>query len=310
MDNNTCPRHDLPTCVLLFLLTCSTAPPKPATRSTSFKHLCGLTPAARTYLRAMITVLQIVLVTLMLMLLLYLVYKPKRTVSSELPANYEELLEDYVSYFANLDATGKKRFTERFRSFLASVRITSANAEVEDLDRVLIGAAAIIPVFHIPDWEYINLREVLLYPGNFNNDYEQEGRNRMYSGMVGNGSMDQLMILNKWELRQGFINRHSHSNTAIHEFVHLIDKMDGTLDGVPELLLLRQYVPRWKALMATEMELIRMNASDVQPYGATSAVECFAVLSEYFFEQPERFRERHPELAELMERIFVRRQPG
>lgn len=256
----------------------------------------------------MITVLQIVLVTLMLMLLLYLVYRPKRVVFSDLPANYEEMLEDYVRFYAHLDAGDKKRFAERFRRFLASVRITGANAEVEDLDRVLIGAAAIIPVFHIPDWDYINLREVLLYPGNFNNDYEQEGRNRLYSGMVGNGSLEQLMILNKWELRQGFINGHNDSNTAIHEFVHLIDKMDGTLDGVPELLLLRQYVPRWKALMEREMNAIRMGMSDVKAYGATSPVECFAVLSEYFFEQPERFREGHPELAELMERIYVRRQ--
>lgn len=258
----------------------------------------------------MITVFQIVLVTLMLMLLLYLVYKPKRTVPTGLPANYEELLEDYVACYAQLDAAGKKQFLEKFRHFLASVRITGANAEVEDLDRVLIGAAATIPVYHIPDWQYINLREVLLYPGNFNNDYEQEGRNRMYSGMVGNGSMDQLMILNKWELRQGFINEQNNSNTAIHEFVHLIDKMDGTLDGVPELLLLRQYVPQWKELLALEMERIRAAASDVSPYGATSAVECFAVLSEYYFKQPERFAEQHPELATFLARIYVRQQAG
>jgi Mlc titration factor MtfA (ptsG expression regulator) len=106
----------------------------------------------------------------------------------------------------------------------------------------MIGAAAIIPVYNIPDWEYINLREVLIYPGNFYMDYEQHGSDRMKAGMVGTGALQNVIILSKWELRQGFINQDSSHNTTIHEFVHLIDKMDGTLDRVPGLLLERKYL--------------------------------------------------------------------
>ncbi|HET7897736.1 MAG TPA: M90 family metallopeptidase, partial [Flavisolibacter sp.] len=192
---------------------------------------------------------------------------------------------------------------------LTAVKITGANAEVEDLDRVLIGAAAIVPVYFIPDWEYVNLREILVYPGHFNTDYEQHGQNRTVSGMVGTGSLENVMILSKWELRQGFIDHRSSRNTALHEFVHLIDKMDGTLDGVPEILLQRKHVAQWQQLMETEMERIRRGESDIDPYGATSPVEFFAVAAEYFFEQPESFRALHPELYDLLQRIFVR-QPG
>jgi Mlc titration factor MtfA (ptsG expression regulator) len=178
---------------------------------------------------------------------------------------------------------------------------------VEDLDRVLIGAAAIIPVFAIPDWEYINLREVLVYPGNFNTDFDQHGQERTISGMVGTGPLQNVMILTKWELRQGFVDSRTTRNTAIHEFVHLVDKMDGTLDGVPEILLERKYVPRWKELLDKTMDSIRRGESDIDHYGATSPVECFAVVSEYFFEQGEAFRERHPELYEMLRRIYLRK---
>ena len=102
-----------------------------------------------------------------------------------LPENYQEMLNDYVSFYQRLDDAGRLQFDARFEKFLASVKITGANAEVEDLDRVLIGAAAIIPVFYIPDWEYVNLKEVLLYPGNFNQEFEQHGHERPISGMVG-----------------------------------------------------------------------------------------------------------------------------
>ena len=224
-----------------------------------------------------------------------------------MPENYREYLNDYVSFYVRLDEQGKQQFEEKFEKFLSAIKIAGANAEVEDLDRVLIGAAAIIPVYYIKDWEYINLREVLLYPGNFNMDFEQHGPERTVSGMVGSGAMQNVMILSKWELRQGFINSGSNRNTAIHEFVHLIDKMDGTLDGVPEILLERKYVAQWKQLLDETIEQIRQGSSDVDVYGATGAVECFAVIAEYFFEQPELFRLHHPELYEMLQRIFVRK---
>jgi Mlc titration factor MtfA (ptsG expression regulator) len=124
--------------------------------------------------------------------------------------------------------------------------------------------------------------------------------------MVGTGALQNVMIISKWELRQGFIGNNTR-NTAIHEFVHLIDKMDGTTDGVPELLLERRFIPQWNTLVLLEMERIRRGGSDIDHYGATNPVEFFAVASEYFFEQPELFKQNHPELNEMMERIYLRR---
>ena len=254
----------------------------------------------------MITALQIFGTLVIIILLILFVFKPRRKENFSLPLNYQELLNDYVSFYASLTVAEKNKFDARFEKFLASVHINGANAEVEDLDRVLIGAAAIIPVYYIPDWEYVNLREVLLYPGNFNTDFDQHGTERSISGMVGTGHMQNVMILNKWELRQGFINNKNQNNTAIHEFVHLVDKMDGTLDGVPEILLPRKFIPQWQLLLENTMNAIRRGESDINPYGATSAVECFAVVSEYFFEQPEVFASKHPELIEMLEIIYLK----
>lgn len=254
----------------------------------------------------MIIFLQVFVVLAIIVLIILFVYKPKRVEIIALPENYKQLLNDYVKFYWQLDEENKSKFEDRLQRFLSGVRITGANAEVEDLDRVLIAAGAIIPVFYIPDWEYINLHEVLVYPGNFNRDFDQHGAERSISGMVGTGALQNSMILSKWELRQGFIHGNSNRNTTIHEFVHLIDKMDGTMDGVPEILLERKYISKWQKLVNHEMEMIKRGMSDIDFYGATNQVEFFAVASEYFFEQPELFKERHAELNELMERIFIR----
>ncbi len=255
----------------------------------------------------MVTVLQLFFALLLILLLILFVFRPKRIVSVACPPNYQELLLDYVRFYSNLTEEGKKVFEEKFQKFLSTVKITGANAQVEDLDIVLIGAAAIIPVYFISDWEYCNLKEVLVYPGNFNTDFEQHGTDRLFTGMVGTGALENNLIISKWELREGFINSKSNRNTGIHEFIHLIDKMDGTLDGVPELLLERKYIGKWQQLLLATMEQIRQGESDINPYGATSSVECFAVVAEYFFENPESFSLNHPELHEMLQRIFVRK---
>ena len=258
------------------------------------------------YLHLMITVLQILFVLVLITLLIILVFKPRRVSLFVMPEGYQEILQDYVLFYSRLDDAGKRKFEDRLQHFLLSVKITGANAEVEDLDRILVGAAAVIPVYFIPDWEYVNLREVLLYPGNFNDDFEQQGHERTISGMVGTGAMQNVMILSKWELRQGFINPNMDRNTAIHEFVHLVDKMDGTLDGVPEILLPRKEVPQWKELLEQTMLQVRQGVSDIDSYAATSPVECFAVIAEYYFSQPEKFSAMHPELSQMLQKIFVR----
>jgi Mlc titration factor MtfA (ptsG expression regulator) len=83
--------------------------------------------------------------------------------------------------------------------------------------------------------------------------------------------------------------------------------MDGSLDGVPEILLERKYVAEWKQLLEQTMDSIRQGQSDIDAYGATSLVECFAVIAEYFFEQPALFHSNHPQLYQMLQRIFVRK---
>jgi Mlc titration factor MtfA (ptsG expression regulator) len=253
----------------------------------------------------MAVVLQILIVLVLIILIILFAFRIKKKKEfTHLPENYKELLNDYVKFYQELNEEGKEHFEKRVEEFLAAVKITGVNAVAEDLDIILIAAGAIIPVYHIPDWHYINLHEVLLYPGTFNDEFDQGGTDRSYAGMVGTGALQNVMIITKWQLRQGFINNNDSHNTAIHEFVHLIDKMDGTMDGVPEIILERKYVERWKNLMNITIEQMKNGGTDINMYGATNTVEFFAVISEYFFEQPDLLKINHPDVYEMLVRIY------
>jgi MtfA peptidase len=243
----------------------------------------------------MVTVLQILFVLGLIIIIILFVFRMRSAKETILlPVNYRELLTDYVKFYRQLDEEGKKMFEKRVEHFLSTVQITGVNAIAEDIDRLLIAAGAIIPVYD----------EVLLYPGAFNEDFDQGGSDRHISGMVGTGAMQHVMIITKWQLRQGFINNNDAHNTAIHEFVHLIDKMDGTMDGVPEIILERKYIDRWKNIMASTIWQMKNDGSDINIYAATNQTEFFAVVSEYFFEQPDLLKANHRELYEMLGRIY------
>ena len=216
-----------------------------------------------------------------------------------------KFLNETVEFYRELNPEEKKHFEARILNFLSTTKVIGVKTDITEYDKILVGASAIIPVFAFPKWEYKNLYEVLLYPSSFNTNYKTEGENRQILGMVGYGAMEGKMILSKPALHAGFKNDNDKKNVGIHEFIHLIDKSDGQIDGVPSLLLNKQYVLPWLKHVKDEMEAIHAQQSDVNAYGGVSVEEFFPVISEYFFERPKLLKAKHPELYTLLNEIFT-----
>lgn len=234
-----------------------------------------------------------------------LIINRKRPVQN-FPEEWKALLNENVHFYRKLSTAEKKTFRQRMMLFLSEVYIEAVDTEIEDLDKVMIAASAVIPVFGFAEWRYNNLSGIIIYPDNFNDDleFESDGEKRIIAGLVGSGRFEKQMILSRKALHLGFQNETDKDNTSVHEFVHLIDKMDGVADGIPERLLQRQYITPWLKLMHEEMESINDNKSDIRKYGGTNEVEFLAVASEYFFERPKLFRNKHPEIYEMLEKCF------
>jgi Mlc titration factor MtfA (ptsG expression regulator) len=219
----------------------------------------------------------------------------------------KKILSLKVPFYEKLSASDKEEFAYRINEFLLNVVISGIVTTIDETDRLLIAASAIIPIFHFKDWRYTNIDEILVYPNAFDSDFQTKGKNRSILGMVGEGPMEGKMILSKNALHQGFSNETDKKNTAIHEFVHLIDKTDGLTDGIPNLLLDKQYILPWLDLIHRKMEDIKNKKSDINRYGSTNQTEFFAVASEYFFERPELLKTKHPELYNSLSLIFTQK---
>jgi Mlc titration factor MtfA (ptsG expression regulator) len=142
------------------------------------------------------------------LLYIFLFRVKKKTIVTTVPIepiheSYRQILSEQVPFYQQLDKTRKTEFENRVQQFLSQTKITGVNTIVEDLDKVLIAASAIIPIFNFPGWEYIQLHEVLLYPDSFNHEFEQQGNRRDVLGMVGSGALNHVMILSSAPITTG-----------------------------------------------------------------------------------------------------------
>lgn len=220
------------------------------------------------------------------------------------PSDWKTILNNEIPFYRALSNEEQKIFENKIQAFLSNIKIIGVDTEITDLERILVASSAVIPIFGFANWSYCNLHEVLIYPSAFNMNFEIEGPERSILGMVGTGYMNGKMILSKEALLHGFENISDKKNTAIHEFTHLIDKVDGTIDGIPAAFLEKEYILPWIDYIDKKMDEIFDGDSDINPYGGKNRAEFFSVISEYFFERPKLLQNKHPQLYDLLEKIF------
>jgi len=234
-------------------------------------------------------------------------YQRLKLLHQTFPEEWVQFLVQHSLFYRNLKLEERQLFNERVLFFLSEKKIEGIDVSIDDSTRLLVAASAIIPTFAFPYFEYPDVEEVLIYPNSFDEEFQTSryaGTHENITGMVGNRFMNKTVILSKPDLIAGFDGTKNKSNVGVHEFVHLIDKIDGAVDGVPDFLLDNAYVLPWLQAIKEEMLKIERGRSDINPYALTNNAEFLAVVSEYFFNSPHEFHQKHPELYQYMVSIF------
>ena len=66
----------------------------------------------------------------------------------------------------------------------------------------------------------------------------------------------------------------------------------------------KELVLEWEKWMHSEIKRIKKNESAIRDYGATNTKEFFAVVTEYFFENPIELKKNHPEIYTILYTVF------
>jgi len=222
----------------------------------------------------------------------------------EFPAEWRHTLQSRVGFYHSLPDEEKKRFEQQVQLFIGEKRIIGLKTPIDDTIRVLVAASAVIPAFGLKGWEYDNLGEVFVTAGAVSTQQVDAQNQNLIAGQVQPFQNQHYMTISKSALEQGFKDMKDRQNVGIHEFAHLLDEADGEVDGVPKAYLPEELVGDWRALVQRKMREIKEGKNKINPYGATSPAEFFAVMTEYFFEDPARMSQNHPNTYKMLTRIF------
>ena len=221
------------------------------------------------------------------------------------PLKWKNYLNDNVRFYQKLTDIEKLDFEKRVLNFLNTTRIIGfANLKISDIDKLLVGVSAITPIFRFPNWEYDFLYEVIIYPKAIPGKGKYKGS--FINGLVGEGPMEGRMILAKTALVHEYLNHTDRKNVGVHEFAHIIDKQDGKIDGIPEVLLDGTQIGPWLELIRSKSQEIKNKKAKINSYALTNDAEFFAVVTEYFFEHPEMMNKKHRELYQTLSDIFTK----
>lgn len=224
----------------------------------------------------------------------------RRLAREGIPAAWRGILSREVPFYCRLDEAGRGRFERDLAWFLDGRAVEGVDGvRITDELMVLIGAGAALLLHGQPEWEFPRGRSILVYPGNFDEEFRCAPGGEFDGQAVGQGPV----ILARDAVREGWRRPGESSNVVLHEFAHLLDQKGEGPNGVPRMLA-RAAVAEWLELVRAEMDKVERGRSMLRPYAAENEAEFFAVAVEYFFGQPRRLQARHPELYGALARFF------
>lgn len=218
------------------------------------------------------------------------------------PEGWDEALTIYVPYYRLLSEDDKFLFSKKIEFFLDGIVITGIDTKIDEVTRLLVGAAAVIPVFRQPEWEYDYLTDVFVCSDNLADNIELLNCCDDVLGLVVYNKSS--IYLSREALVKNFMISDG-NNVGIHEFIHKIDEVSGSIDGIlPAPFLSKKEREKWLGVIDYEMSRLKRNDSDFKEYALRSRSEFIAVAAEYFFERPLEMKEKHFRLYAMMQKMF------
>jgi Mlc titration factor MtfA (ptsG expression regulator) len=225
------------------------------------------------------------------------------SIATPFSAEWRALLEEKLPLYRRIPPELRLELEPVARRFLADVPIIGCQGlVVTDEMRLVISVQACWLVVTQVIGAYRSLRAVLLYPDEFvvkESEEDESGVVHEGESVLSGQSIDDAQIVLSWrDVQEGGAEGEIY-NVVLHEFAHFLDNsVEGALT---ETASGRDDLATWLELIEREYNALcdavdRGERTLIDPYGAESTAEFFAVATETLFEAPQELQQMHPEL--------------
>ncbi|MCV2369292.1 M90 family metallopeptidase [Roseateles oligotrophus] len=199
--------------------------------------------------------------------------------------------------------------------FLASKEFHGvAGFEVSDSVALAVAAQACLPVLRLGLHWYDSFVGIVIHADEVvaqREHMDEDGIVHRFEESLAGEAMEGgplMLVWSAFEPEEPGADDRNIFNVVIHEFAHVIDMHGGWADGVPRQSSKAAH-HHWLAVIETQWLSFceRVEADEatlIDPYGAESLEEFFAVAAEVFFVQPKAMLIEQPALYRLLADFF------
>lgn len=230
-----------------------------------------------------------------------------------LPETWWNIIDERVPYVQRLPRADRDELGGIIQVLLHEKRFEGCGGlEITDEIRVTIAAQAAVLLLHRDTDYYPGLKTILVYP----DAYVAHTEEVQPDGTVIEGPQARLgeswlrgsVVLSWSDVVRGAHSPSDGHNVVFHEFAHQLDGETGSVEGAPALGAGGCYT-QWAQVLSMEynqlvVDVHRGHHRLIDPYGATSPAEFFAVITETFFEQSRALQHQHPQLYDELTRFY------
>lgn len=216
-------------------------------------------------------------------------------------------------HYKNLSSYDKEKIERSILLFVNTKEFIGISVDVSDEMKVIIAFYACLLTLNIEIQDcYDNLKTIIIYPHpvavkKIQNNGGIFSHSQFF--IEGQSSHDTVVII--WDEAKSEAYHLRQDNVIIHEFTHIIDFMDGEIDGVPPIEMSKYN--EWSRVLNSEFDKLNEVALKnknwgkyelLGSYASTDEAEFFAVATERFFGSPKSLKEKFPELYHELKNFY------
>lgn len=229
------------------------------------------------------------------------------------PESWSSLLQARLPLYGMLPADLRRQLQALIRNFIAEKQFVGcAGLQVDDEIRLSIAAQAGLLLLNRDTDLYSEVQSILVYPDQFFAEHRVRDAAGVLSDerrLLSGESWEQGRVIVSWrDVTEGAAYADDGYNVVLHEFAHALDHEAGDANGMP-VLHADMNADRWQQVFTDAYERLcaQVDAGGhpvIDPYGAESPAEFFAVATETFFELPQALRHSEPALYEQLQGYY------
>ena len=223
----------------------------------------------------------------------------------EISFSEREVLEKHFQFYRKLSEQRKKYFRHRIHAFIENYRFVGREGlDVTEEMKVKIAATAVMLTFGMREYLPDLFEVIIIYPDVFesqNGDYHK-GEFNPAAGAI---------VFSWKDFKEGIDFDNDNLNLGLHEFAHVLhlNAMGRKRLGASFTIYSDMFekIREYSSVPYNRDKI--MNSGYLREYAYTNQYEFMAVVFEYFFETPQEFRQKLPELYEMV-KVMINYREG